>query len=85
MRLDIRLPIGLMFGLLGVILTVYGLATASDTAMYKRSLDININLWCGLVFMAFGATMLLLALRAPPATPPSGPESSKRNSANRHS
>jgi protein-S-isoprenylcysteine O-methyltransferase Ste14 len=64
MQLDIRVPIGLMFGLLGVILTVYGLMTGSDAAMYQKSLGININLWCGLVFAAFAALMLMLAWRA---------------------
>ena len=63
MNLDIRLPIGLMFGLLGVILTIYGLMTGSDAAFYKRSLGININLWCGLVFLVFGGCMLYLARR----------------------
>ena len=66
MQLDIRVPIGLMFGLLGIILTIYGLATASDTAMYQRSLGININLWCGLIFSVFAGTMLALAWRAKP-------------------
>jgi len=61
MQLDIRLPIGLMFGLLGVILTLYGLVTGSDAAMYQRSLGLNINLWSGLIFLLFAATMLLLA------------------------
>jgi hypothetical protein len=61
MQLDIRTPIGLMFGLFGLILTIYGLATASDAELYKRSLGVNINLWWGLLFLAFAATMLLLA------------------------
>ncbi len=63
MQLDIRLPIGFMFGLLGGILTVYGLITNSDAAVYKPSLGININLWCGLIFLAFAAIMLFLATR----------------------
>jgi hypothetical protein len=63
MQLDIRLPIGLMFGLLGAILTIYGLTTLSDPAVYKPSLGININLWCGLIFLAFAAFMLLLSRR----------------------
>ncbi|MFO1497986.1 MAG: hypothetical protein U1G07_06265 [Verrucomicrobiota bacterium] len=62
MHLDIRVPIGLMFGLLGIILAVYGLI--SDPALYKRSLGININLWCGLIFVLFAAVMLLLSKRA---------------------
>ncbi len=78
MQLDIRTPIGLMFGLLGLILTIYGLLTGSDTAMYEHSLGININLWWGLVFVAFAATMLLLAFgakkqEAPPAGEPTPP------------
>lgn len=64
MQLDIRIPIGLMFGILGLILTIYGLVTASDAALYKRSLDININLWCGLIYLAFASVMLFLARRA---------------------
>ena len=67
MQLDIRLPIGLMFGLLGVILTAYGLITGSNNPMYQKSLGININLWCGLIFVLFAAVMLLLCRRRPPS------------------
>jgi hypothetical protein len=62
MGLDIRLPIGMMFTLLGALLAVYGLATGSDSEMYSRSLDLNVNLWWGLVLFAFGAIMLAFAL-----------------------
>jgi len=64
MGLDIRLPIGMMFTLLGALLAIYGLATGSDAEMYKSSLDLNINLWWGLVLFVFGAVMLFFALRA---------------------
>ena len=64
MGLDIRLPIGIMFSLLGALLAVYGFATGSDSGMYKSSLDININFWWGLVLFAFGAVMLAFALRS---------------------
>jgi hypothetical protein len=63
MGLDIRWPIGLMFSLVGVLMTVYGLATASDAELYKRSLDINVNLCWGIVLLVFGGLMLLLAWR----------------------
>jgi hypothetical protein len=63
MGLDIRLPIGMMFSLLGAALVVYGLITGSDTAMYQASLGYNINLWWGLVLMLFGGGMLFFALR----------------------
>ncbi len=61
MRFDLRLPIGLMFSLFGVLLTVFGLV--SDRAIYQRSLGINVNLWWGLVLVVFGVVMLGLAMR----------------------
>ena len=67
MNLDLRLPIGLMFSLFGVILTGYGLV--SDRAIYERSLGINVNLWWGLVLLAFGLVMLALARGAGRARP----------------
>ena len=62
MRLDLRLPIGLLFSLFGVILVVYGLV--SDSGLYARSLGINVNLWWGLVLLAFGLTMLFFGVKA---------------------
>jgi hypothetical protein len=59
MGLDIRIPIGAMFALLGAILAVYGVM--SDPAIYQRSLGLNVNLWWGLILVAFGVIMLLLA------------------------
>ena len=63
MGLDIRWPIGIMFSLLGALLLVYGIATASDTEMYRHSLDININIIWGIVLLLFGGSMLLGAVR----------------------
>jgi len=62
MKLDLRLPIGLMFAIFGALLTVYGIV--SDAAIYERSLGINVNLLWGLVLLAFGLVMLGFALRA---------------------
>jgi hypothetical protein len=62
MKLDLRLPIGLMFAIFGAMLTVYGIV--SGDAIYARSLGINVNLWWGLVLLAFGLVMLGFALRA---------------------
>jgi len=61
MNLDLRLPIGLMFSLFGVLLTLFGLF--SDRGIYDRSLGINVNLWWGLVLLAFGLVMLRFATR----------------------
>lgn len=61
MGLDIRIPIGLMFAILGAVLVVSGLLM--DQAIYQRSLGINVNLWWGLVLLIFGATMLFFGRR----------------------
>ncbi len=61
MGLDIRMPIGLLFAILGVLLVGYGLV--SDSAIYARSLGINVNLWWGLVLLAFGGVMLYFGKR----------------------
>lgn len=58
--IDIKYPIGLMFLILGILLTIYGLGTMSDTAMYQKSAGINMNLWSGIGMMVFGGIMLLL-------------------------
>lgn len=64
MGLDIRWPIGLMFSLVGLLMTGYGVATKGNAELYRRSLDININLAWGVVLLVFGAVMLFLANRA---------------------
>jgi protein-S-isoprenylcysteine O-methyltransferase Ste14 len=62
MGLDIRVPIGLMFGVLGVMLGVFGLV--SDKAIYERSLGININIWWGVILLVFGGAMYFFGRRA---------------------
>ncbi len=61
--MDLRLPIGGLFLVLGVILAAYGVITNADTAMYVRSTGVNINLWWGVVMIAFGALFLFLGMR----------------------
>lgn len=61
--LDLRLPIGGLFVILGVILAGYGLATEGNTAMYAPSGGLNINLWWGAVMLVTGAVFLFLARR----------------------
>ena len=60
MNLDLRIPMGLMFSIIGVILTGFGAATNSNTALYARSLGVNANLWWGIVLLIFGLLMFLL-------------------------
>lgn len=62
MGLDLRLPMGLLFALLGLVLLVYGAVTRGD-AMYARSLGLNVNLGWGLVLLLFGALLLGLYRR----------------------
>ncbi len=63
MQLDVRLPMGYLFLLLGLILVGYGLF--SDPAIYvAHSLGQNVNLLWGCIFALFGALMLWLARRA---------------------
>ncbi len=59
--MDLRLPIGLLFVLLGLLIGGYGLV--SDPAIYSSSLGINVNLRWGIVMLAFGLSMLSLAWR----------------------
>jgi hypothetical protein len=63
MGLDIRLPIGGMFFIVGLLLSIYGVATVGDQAAYEKSLYINVNLWWGIVMLAFGAVFLAFGIR----------------------
>ena len=55
---DIRIPIGLMFTILGVLITLFGFFTMSNPAMYQKSLGINVNIIMGLLMLIFGVLML---------------------------
>ncbi len=61
MRLDIRLPIGLLFAALGLLLGTFGLF--GDSSIYQRSLGVNINLAWGAVLLIFGSIMLIFGYR----------------------
>lgn len=61
MGLDIKLPIGLMFTVFGILLTIFGLTTNGDAELYAKSLSFNINLWSGIGMLVFGAVMLVFA------------------------
>lgn len=61
MGLDIRLPIGLLFSALALVLIIYG--AISDPSIYARSLGINVNLIWGCVLLVFGLAMLVASWR----------------------
>jgi hypothetical protein len=59
MGLDVKLPIGLLFTIFGVLLVIYGFT--SDPAIYTKSLGMNINLRWGFLMLAFGLVMLFFS------------------------
>ncbi len=58
---DIRIPIGFMFSILGILITFFGFITNSDSEMYVRSLGFNVNIIMGIFMLLFGLTMLFFA------------------------
>jgi hypothetical protein len=84
MSLDLRIPMGLMFTLVGIILTAFGIATRGNIDLYARSLGINANLWWGLVLLIFGQVMFQLGRRSQarlaklPPPPPDTPAEVRR-------
>jgi len=63
MSLDLRVPMGALFTLVGLIMSIYGFFTRGSV-IYERSAGMNINLIWGLVMLIFGVTMYLLGRRA---------------------
>lgn len=53
--MDLRHPIGGLFVVLGLLLAAFGVTTSGEAP--------NLNLWWGLVMLAFGGIMLGLARR----------------------
>ncbi len=61
MNFDLRIPVGLMFTIFGLILVGVGLF--GGAALSEQSLGINMNLWWGLFQFVFGALMLFFGWR----------------------
>ena len=62
MGLDIRIPLGLIFLITGGIISIYGFFTR-HSAIYEKSMDININLTWGTIMFFFGLVMYLVGRR----------------------
>ena len=60
---DLRMVIGGLLTLYGIVLTVLGLFASSDTK--AKAAGINTNLWAGLVILAGGAVFLAWARLRP--------------------
>ena len=63
MKVDVRIPMGMMFTLMGAVLMAFGISTASNHEIYARSLDVNMNLWCGAALLVFGLAMVIFGRR----------------------
>jgi hypothetical protein len=60
---DIRIPIGLMFTIVGIVISIFGLFTIGNSELYHKSLGINVNIIMGILMLIFGLIMLYFARR----------------------
>jgi hypothetical protein len=60
MGFDIRMPIGMLFTIFGILLIGYGAATQGSAMYAEHSLGVNMNLWWGIALLCFGVMMLAL-------------------------
>ncbi len=58
---DLRRPTGILFALLGLILSVYALVYPQARAALDP--PTNVNLWCGMILFVFGGCLLWLSFR----------------------
>jgi multisubunit Na+/H+ antiporter MnhG subunit len=63
MGLDIRIPLGLIFLLIGGLMSLYGLFTRNAGDVYEKSMGINLNLTWGLIMFVFGLIMFFVGRR----------------------
>jgi hypothetical protein len=63
MGLDIRIPLGLIFLLIGGLMSIYGLITRNAPDIYQKSMGINLNLTWGAIMFVFGLIMFLVGRR----------------------
>ena len=63
MGLDIRIPLGLIFLVIGGIMALFGLFTHGDATLYARSLGVDLNLTWGGIMFVFGAVMFYVGRR----------------------
>jgi hypothetical protein len=58
---DLRVPTGLFFSILGLILLIYAAVRPDVRAAMTQ---VNVNLWSGLALLIFGGILLWLSRRA---------------------
>lgn len=60
--MDLRLPIGIFFVLVGMIMIVYGVVSPHDIPNITEK--VNINLYWGIVLLVFGVPMTIFGWKA---------------------
>jgi len=83
MGLDIRIPLGLLFLITGGIMTVFGLFTRGS-AIYDRSMGVNLNLAWGVLMLVFGLVMFFVGRRQRWQDDPVTPRPWERGDGPRH-
>lgn len=63
MGLDIRIPLGMIFLIIGAIVTLFGAFTHGDATLYAKSDGVNLNLIWGILMLVFGGLMFSLGRR----------------------
>ena len=63
MNIDLRIPMGMMFTLIGAVLMAFGFSTKTSAAVYAPSMGVDVNLWWGLVLLVFGLIAVTLGRR----------------------
>ena len=59
--IDLRLPIGLFFLVVGIVLTGFGLISPHDVPNLNQS--INIDLYWGVILLLFGGVMTVFGVK----------------------
>jgi multisubunit Na+/H+ antiporter MnhG subunit len=83
MGLDIRIPLGLIFLIIGGLMSIYGLFTR-HSAIYEKSLGVNLNLTWGLLMLIFGLIMFLVGRRQKWQDDPVNPRPWEKSAGPRH-
>jgi multisubunit Na+/H+ antiporter MnhG subunit len=84
MGLDIRIPLGLIFLIIGALMTIYGIVTRGAADLYEKSLGVNLNLTWGIVMLLFGLIMFYFGRRQHWQDDPVDPRPWEKNNLPRH-
>jgi hypothetical protein len=83
MGLDIRIPLGLIFIFTGGLMTVFGMFT-QHSAIYDKSMGVNLNMGWGVIMLIFGAVMFFFGRRQKWQDDPVTPRPWERGDGPRH-